>query len=112
MNSIINQECIVCFYPMGESTFYNKQYIIQKKCKCVYNIHYNCLLTCLQKRNACIICEQAFIVSINLHYVSQSYPNITISDKIKAKFKKIKNGLIYYFSCRSCHSCHSCHSCR
>ena len=99
MNSIINQECIICFYPLGESTFRNKQYIIQKNCNCVYNIHYNCLIACLQKRNACIICEQPFTVSINHHYVIPSYPNITITDKIKAVMNKINNKLYNLFCC-------------
>ena len=99
MNSIINQECIVCFYPIVESTFHNKQYIIQKNCKCVYNIHYNCLLMCLQKRNACIICEEAFTVSINHNYVPISYPNVTIADKIKTGINKIKNKLYNLFCC-------------
>jgi len=97
MNSIINQECIICFYPLGVSTFHNKQYIIQKNCDCVYNIHYNCLLACLQKKNVCIICDNAFTVSFNHHYVSPSYPNIRIIDKIKSKINKIKNKLFCCF---------------
>jgi len=85
--NIDSEECIYCYEPIKEISFENKPYILVPNCYCNYNIHYQCLLTCLHNKNQCLYCYKPF----------QMYKN----KKYRPKRNNVKK-LLSYFSLSCC----------